>query len=102
MIKVFINNDNNKIYEICIHDHADDKFVCAAVSSIFYGIANTISVKKLNIFVSDNKKFTTFEVNEKKHTSHEFLIMDSLHIQLKTISQKYPSDLKIIYTQEEE
>ncbi len=102
MIKVNIIKEKQLYRKINVTGHAnylikDQEYdvVCASVSSIVFGILNMLTLKKFKgrITVEDNLIIISFL----KVDNNEIidLIIETMIVQLSTISESYPNNLKI-------
>ena len=99
MVKVIINSKDDKIVRINVLDHAGyaeagQDLVCAAVSSITFGMMNAL--EKL---ASGACSYTVEEANViiEHDTNNEIAnqLLEALVIQFLTIEQSYQSYIKI-------
>lgn len=99
MIKVDIKTRNQSIYKIEISGHAfsGDKgydLVCAGVSSICVGALNAFDAMGDNCtLVLEETPYILIEC--KTQTDNNKLMMDFLHIQLKTVEVVHGEHIKI-------
>ncbi|MDO4378436.1 MAG: ribosomal-processing cysteine protease Prp [Erysipelotrichia bacterium] len=103
MVKVKVEKINDSIKFIDINGHADygqygNDLVCAAVSSISIGLLNAIDIlapQKCDIQLSENRIRIMVLNNEEVVQT----VLSVGLIQLKTIEEKYPKNLKIELTE---
>lgn len=103
MIKVNVNKTNKLFTNINITGHADYQnedeeydVVCAGVSSIVFGILNMLVLQKFqgDIVVEDN--LILIKPTQKDGADHNIvLVLETLLVQLDTIAQSYPKNIKI-------
>ncbi|BDU67622.1 MAG: hypothetical protein TYPL_2750 [Candidatus Tyloplasma litorale] len=98
MIKVDILKSNNKIKEFSIKGHANAKIgnskfdlVCAGVSSVVYGILNSLELDFLNIEIKNG--YVNIIVNSFSNKNE--IILNTLEISLKTIEENNEKHIKI-------
>lgn len=93
-----VNYKNNKELFFSIKGHANysenNDLVCAGVSSIVFGILNSLKSHnfKGEIKVEENKILIKDETIENNNIK---IVFETLIIQLKTVEDKYPSNIKI-------
>lgn len=100
MINSFFKFEKKKsnILSFKISGHAnysknDLDIVCASVSSIVFGILNSLKAYKFTgkILIEDNE----IKIDLIEKDSNVEIILQTLFIQLKTVADKYPKNLKI-------
>ncbi len=99
MIEIKIKKDADKIYALTSKGHANyaDKgkdIVCSAVSAILIGGLNAIkNIDDFKIIKDDGY----LEILANKNISKDDqIVFYTIYIQLKTIEESYPKNLKII------
>lgn len=98
MIEIIYKNNNNHI-EFSSKGHADfDKIgkdiICSAVSSIIIGGLNAI--KEIDSFQIKIEKGDAEVKSLKPVSEHDNIVFETMLIQLKTIEENYPKNLKVI------
>jgi uncharacterized protein YsxB (DUF464 family) len=94
MIEIKFNLSNNRI-EFSSVGHADfadygKDVVCAAVSSIIIGALNALKSEELDIKIKKGDVKVSGNLN-----SHDEIVFETMLVQLKTIEDQYPNNLKI-------
>ena len=106
MIKINFLKENNFYKTVNITGHANHRsndeeydIVCAGVSSITFGILNKLDKENIDgqLIVEDN--LVIIETRSEEQTIN--IILDTLLVQLQTMSQAYPKHIKI-YIKEKE
>lgn len=93
MIHVSICFDKDELFKsVAIIGHGDN-LVCAGVSSCFIGSINALN--DINNFIYQVKEGDSFIKAIKKVNEHDKVVLETLFVQLITISSKYPKDVKI-------
>lgn len=98
MIKAIFEYKNNKCFYFSISGHAgskeSEKLVCSGVSSIVFGIINSLNIlkAKTRINVLENNVIIKV-INDSKDIQ---LIFQVLYISLKTIENKYNNKIQIV------
>lgn len=103
MIKVTYLEVNKQITFLEVKGHAysgdpGKDLVCSAVSAITFGGLNALS-QKVKITVKEDAH-VTIKVSEKV-TTKDYIILETLLTQLKTIAHSYPQNIKIIRKESE-
>lgn len=99
MIQITVIKLNKKIQSISVKGHSNsapkgEDLICAGVSSIVIGGANAIANPECYTFKQDDG---LFEINEVKTASdHDYDVLETMLIQLKTIEETYPKFVSII------
>lgn len=93
MININVKFIAEEFDSLHIVGHSDDKLVCAGVSSIFVGGLNNLEVKKYEISINEGNSY--LKVKEKIST-HDKDVIETILIQLETISQSHKKDVKLI------
>ena len=79
--------------KLSITDHADDSLVCAGVSSCYVGALNALD--DLDAYQIENRSGDSYVVRIGRITGHDETVLETLVIQLKTIEQSYPDDVRV-------
>ena len=99
MITVTVIKANKKITSILVKGHSNsapkgEDLICAGVSSIIIGGANAIACPECYTFKQDDG---LFEISELKQSNeHDYDVLDTVVIQLKTIAETYPKHVKVV------
>lgn len=99
MVKIEITKQHNTFQKLIMKGHANageygSDLVCAALSGIISGALNAFSQKDekaFNLQIGDN--IVSIEVIAP--TAETNLLMEMLVVQLKTIAQEHPKNVKI-------
>lgn len=93
MIHVSICFDKDEAFKsITIIGHGDN-LVCAGVSSCFIGSINAL--QDIDNFIYQVNEGDSFIKAKNKVSEHDKVVLETLFVQLITISNKYPKDVKI-------
>lgn len=97
MITVSVQTSNNKITTMKVTGHANyakhgEDLVCAGVSAIMYGLCNTLDELKTKSSYKVTRN--TFLIQSDLSQKSETILRTGL-IQLKTIEEAYPQNIKI-------
>lgn len=93
MIKVTFKYVNSSFKYLEIVGHSSDNLVCAGVSSIFVGGMNCLNNKDYEISIVEGNSYCK-AIN--KISQKDEIILETIYIQLKTISETYKKEVKII------
>ena len=98
MIKVEFKYVDQKFTYLKVKGHAASAeyghdLICAGVSSIVIGALNNIDAKNYDINIQEGLVIVQIK-NE--ITTHDEIVFETMYIQLKTIEESYPSNIKII------
>ncbi len=97
MIKAIFSYSNKNIISFTISGHAEsvkkgeNDLVCAGVSSVVFGILNSLDEKYLIIKIEENN----ISINIKELNQKNSIILDVLFTSLKTIEDRNEKYLKI-------
>ena len=99
MIKVTVIKANSKIKSILVKGHSNsapkgEDLICAGVSSIIIGGANAIKCPECYTFNEDDGLFEISEI--KTANEHDYNVLETILIQLKTIAETYPKHVQVI------
>ena len=100
MIKVYLTYENEQITDLLVKGHSNSNgkgkdLICASVSSITYGLLNRLDLDyNGDCDLIDDPNFTEVKVINNNHDIQ--VIMKTIVIQLKTIEESYPDNLKIM------
>ncbi len=98
MIKVNIKYVDNKFAYLKVSGHAKSAdygkdLICAGVSSIVIGALNNLDAKNYDIKVTDGLVEVT---SNHEITTHDEIVIETMVVQLRTIEDSYPNNIKII------
>ncbi len=98
MVKVIFNKVKKDFFSVSICGHADlinkKNIVCAGISSVVFGILNSLdSVIKDNYSTNISKDIITITLKPIAKTN---FIINVMYIQLKTIENEYPKQIKVL------
>ena len=88
MIEVKVCISDDKVAGIVINGHASS-LICAGVSSCFIGAVNAVKFKYQAV------EGDSYLKRIEKISNHDETVLETLFIQLLTISEKYPDEVKI-------
>ena len=92
MVEIKIVYKDSNFVSITLKGHAD-KLVCAGISSIFTGTMNAIEYDNYEISMVEGDSYCR---SKKEISSKDKIILETMIIQLKTIQESYPKEIKII------
>ena len=92
MIEVKVCISDDKVAGIVINGHASS-LICAGVSSCFVGAVN--AVRDIEKFKYQAVEGDSYLKRIEKISNHDETVLETLFIQLLTISEKYPDEVKI-------
>lgn len=90
-VKVCFNSDE-EITRLSIKNHASN-LICAGVSCCFVGSINAI--EEIEKFSYQAIEGDSFVIANEKLNEHDKVVLETLYIQLVTIADKYPKEIKI-------
>lgn len=99
MIRVTVIKAEQKIKSILVKGHSNsapkgEDLICAGVSSIVTGGANAIEHPECYSFKTNDGYFEIVEL--KTANEHDYNVLETMLIQLKTIEEAYPKYIEII------
>ena len=99
MIRIEITYKDGKIIDLLVKGHSESAIkgkdlICAGVSSIVIGGANAIEKPECFTFKTEDGFFEISELT--KACDHDYQTLKVMSIQLKTIEETYPNNVKII------
>ena len=99
MIKVTVIKAEQKIKSIVVKGHSNsapkgEDLICAGVSSIVIGGANAIAHPECFTFKTDEGYFEIVEL--KTANEHDYNVLETMLIQLKTIEETYPKFIQVV------
>ena len=99
MIKVTVIKAEQKIKSIVVKGHSNsapkgEDLICAGVSSIVIGGANAIAHPECYAFKTDEGYFEIVEL--KTANEHDYNVLETMLIQLKTIEETYPKFIQVV------
>ena len=99
MIKVTVIKAEQKIQSIVVKGHSNsapkgEDLICAGVSSIVIGGANAIAHPECFTFKTDEGYFEIVEL--KTANEHDYNVLETMLIQLKTIEETYPKFIQVV------
>ena len=99
MIKVTVIKAEQKIKSILVKGHSNsapkgEDLICAGVSSIIIGGANAIQNPECYTFKTQDGYFEITEL--KTANEHDYNVLDTILVQLKTIEETYPKFIEVI------
>ncbi len=92
MIAVEVVYSENGFDRLSISSHADE-LVCAGVSSCYIGALNALD--NLDAYQIENSSGDSHIVRTGKISGHDETVLETLVIQLKTIEQSYPDEIRV-------
>ena len=98
MVNVNLIYVKNKLDLIEIKGHAD-KLVCAGISSIFIGMMNALEDDIYDISLIEGNSYCKIKSNQ---SIEDKIRIESMIIQLRTIEESYPKEIKIIKKEKED
>lgn len=90
-----------KIFGHTMFEEKGKDIICAGISSIVFGGLNALKINDKNVLVKIDKEHALVEVNNISLQERIQGIVQTLHVQLETIYQKYPEHVKIIKESEQ-
>ncbi len=92
MIRVEVVYREGKFVKLSVADHADE-LVCAGVSSCYIGALNALD--NLDAYQIENSSGNSHIERTGSITGHDETVLETLVIQLKTIEQSYPEEIRV-------
>lgn len=98
MIKVEVKYVNNKVSYFDVKGHAGSAehgfdLICAGVSAIVIGALNNLEASQYDICIKEGD----VNVQTKNEIStHDEIVFETMLVQLQTIEESYPLNIKII------
>ncbi len=78
---------------IKVVDHADNKLVCCAVSTIMYTIPAWFHQNEIEFKVDE--KTTTIKINLLEANNETISLLNLAYLQLQVLADSYPKDIKL-------
>ncbi len=104
MITVTFNQSGNLLTGFTISGHSDigeegNSIVCAAVSSVAYMVANTITdIQHISADVTDSDGFMTLNLSNSDAESAQDILL-GLRLHLNALSEQVPNDIIVQITE---
>lgn len=100
MINIIIIKNNNLYFEVKINGHSQHNIigkdiVCAGVSAIVFGTLNTLSSNAFKGKINIDKNNDSIIISDISNNNKIQTIIETMHIQLKTIEKEYNKEIKI-------